>query len=60
MIESVEIIQVANGYIVRPTMQDRMCVISWDSTNVFQSFIELTNWLDNHFSHREKELLVDG
>ena len=66
---SVEIAQVANGFIVRPGGQwfnsrmrgdePRMWPDSEASHHVFRTFAELSTWLGRHFTHRSKKVQVD-
>ena len=58
--EPIEIVQVANGFLVRPARNDVNCVVSEDSTNVFQSFTELIGWMRGHFNFRCTVLIDDG
>lgn len=55
---AIEILQVANGFIVRCTY-DRSGVVRGNADFVFQSFRELSNWLSEHFDHRIGCVLVD-
>lgn len=48
----IEIQQVKNGYIIRDSRND--------STNVFQTMAELLNYVSEHFTHRQQEVLTDG
>jgi hypothetical protein len=55
-IEPVEVQQVENGFILSTGSNcDRT-----REQHVFQSFIELVNFLNNHFTHREKNIFVDN
>ncbi len=51
----IEIQQVKNGYILRDNRNP-----SIDSTNVFQTMAELLNYVGEHFTHRQQEVLTDG
>lgn len=57
----IEIRQVSNGYVVMPSSsEDRARMASDDDRIVFQTFAELQAWLARHFTHREKQVAVDG
>ena len=50
--------QVSNGYTVETfTVADH--AIPDNDLLVFQSFAELVNYLEEHFSHRGREVLID-
>lgn len=58
---TVEIRQVANGYVVMPASYEaRSTVVSDDERLVFQTFAELVAWMSKHFTHRAQGLAVDG
>lgn len=58
---TVEIRQVANGYVVMPaSYESRSAVVSDDERMVFQTFAELVGWMSKHFTHRAQGLAVDG
>lgn len=58
---TVEIRQVANGYVVMPASYEaRGTVVSDEERLVFQTFAELVAWMSNHFTHQAKGLAVDG
>lgn len=58
---TVEVRQVANGYVVMPSNYEaRASVISDDERLVFQTFAELVAWMSEHFTHRAQGLAVDG
>lgn len=50
----IEINQVKNGYILRKSQT------TTDSTHVFQTMAELLNYVSEHFTHRQQEVLTDG
>jgi len=50
----IEITQVSNGYIVRCNISAK------DSTKVFQTMAELIQYISEHFTHRQQEILTDG
>lgn len=51
--QTVEVRQVANGYIVMPAADmGRAQVTTDDDRLVFQTFAELAAWLGKHFTHR--------
>ena len=50
---TVEIRQVANGYVVMPaTIYEQRTVVGDDDRLVFQTFAELVAWMGGHFTHR--------
>ena len=51
----IEIQQVKNVYILRDNRNP-----SIDSTHVFQTMAELLNYVGEHFTHRQQEVLTDG
>jgi len=58
--ETIEIMQVDNGYLVKPVVgRDRDMCIDGSSFTVFQSLEELKNFLDSHFSFRRMSILPD-
>ena len=58
--QTVEVRQVANGYIVMPTADmGRAQVTTDDDRLVFQTFAELAAWLGKHFTHRGQMLKED-
>lgn len=60
--DGIEVLQVANGFIVIPRYshgRDSM-VIDHRETYVFQTFAELVAWLPSHFTHRDKNLRWDS
>jgi hemerythrin len=50
----IEINQVSNGYIVRDNISAK------NTTMVFQTMAELLNYISEHFTHRQQEVLTDG
>ena len=56
-IEPAQIQQVENGFCV---ITGSNCDLRGKETYVFQSFIELVNFLNNHFTHREGNIFVDN
>ena len=59
--QSIEIIRVANGYMVRelPNVNSDGMASIQDSWFVFQSFSELTGWLRCHFDYRSDVIKSD-
>jgi hypothetical protein len=58
---TVEVRQVANGYVVMPaSFESRGTVVSDDERLVFQTFAELVAWMGKHFTHLAHGLAVDG
>jgi hypothetical protein len=57
--ESINIEQVENGFIVRPRPFEN-CAISNASIFVFQTFSELSSWLEEHFDHRNTDISNDA
>jgi len=58
--ESIEITQVANGYLVRIDPRNAECTLLTESTHVFQSMAELVAWMSGHFDHRANGLAGDA
>ena len=56
--EEVKIQQVTNGYIVFPSRGPNT-LYSNSEIYVFQSFRELKDWLEGHFTHTNKKVLCD-
>ena len=52
----IEIQQVKNGYIVRDTVKNG----TTDYVLVFQTMAELIQYISEHFTHRQQEILTDG
>ncbi len=52
----IEIQQVKNGYILRDTVKNG----TTDYVLVFQTMAELLNYISEHFTHRQQEVLTDG
>jgi len=50
----IEISQVSNGYIVRDNVSTK------GQTKVFQTMAELIQYISEHFTHRQQEILTDG
>ena len=50
----IEISQVSNGYVVRDNVSAK------NSTMVFQTMAELIKYINEHFTHRQQEVLTDG
>ncbi len=59
--DPIEIYQVANGFLVRmPYMITRGDFQPIEASMVFQSFSELSEWLAQHFSHRDTGVKHDA
>lgn len=56
---TIEIRQVANGYVVMPAVEPGRMVCSDQDRMVFQSFAELSAYLSEHFSYRAPTLMTD-
>jgi hypothetical protein len=54
----IEITQVKNGYIVRDNTPNPN--MSLNPAMVFQTMAELLNYISEHFTHRQQEILTDG
>jgi hypothetical protein len=54
----IEITQVKNGYIVRDNTPNAS--MSVNPAMVFQTMAELLNYISEHFTHRQQEILTDG
>lgn len=59
--DPIEITQVGNGFIVRPSADayDRGCIRPIADTLVFESLTGLTEWLGEHFTHRKGSVRND-
>lgn len=55
----IEIVQVANGFLVTPQRNYRDGAYREDQAYVFQSYAELLIWLGDHFEHRAANLRGD-
>lgn len=65
--QTIEIAQVANGYALRASggwFNDDSNILNWNEAKanvyVFQTFYELTCFLEGHFSYRQKAVMVDS
>jgi hypothetical protein len=56
--DAIEIRQLANGYIVMPTNQEHRYVLD-NERFVFQTFSELQDWLQEHFTYRASYVKKD-
>jgi hypothetical protein len=54
----IEITQVKNGYIVRDNTPNAS--MSVNPAMVFQTMAELLNYIGEHFTHRQQNILTDG
>jgi hypothetical protein len=54
--QMIEIQQVNNGYIVRDSVKNG----TTDYVLVFQTMAELIQYISEHFTHRQQEILTDG
>ena len=54
----IEITQVKNGYIVRDNTPNAS--MSVNPAMVFQTMAELIQYISEHFTHRQQEILTDG
>jgi hypothetical protein len=54
----IEIQQVKNGYIVRDNTPNAS--MSVNPAMVFQTMAELLNYIGEHFTHRQQNILTDG
>jgi hypothetical protein len=58
--QTIEIRQVANGYIVMPaTCYETQRAFPDADRYVFQTFAELVEFLQDHFSYRSKAVILD-
>ena len=55
----IEIISMANGFVVRSVHYDKHTPEDNSCGKVFQSMAELIDFIRNHFEHRAVNLLVD-
>ncbi len=59
--QTIEIRQVANGYIVMPAFNANTASLTTDDERlVFQTFAELSRWLQCHFDFRSNAVTEDA
>ena len=57
--DPIEVSQVGNGFIVRPSLRTPGMMIAEESQLVFQSYAGLAEWIGQHFDHRAQEIAKD-
>lgn len=57
--ETIEIAQVSNGFMVRPSYA-RGSAVDLDNMHVFQTFAEMVAYLSENFSHRASGIAGDS